>query len=97
MNEGNQERLHAVVEGRVQGVNYRYFVTQQAQILHITGWVRNRWNGAVELVAEGRRPDLDKLVAALRRGPPASYVTDVELEWLAATGEFAGFRVYPTV
>ena len=46
-------RLHATVEGRVQGVSFRYFVTEQAQRLGLKGWVRNRYNGDVEV--HGRR------------------------------------------
>ncbi len=86
-------RLHAIVEGTVQGVGFRYFVQQSAYYLHLTGWVRNRWDGSVEVLAEGERPALEKLLAALRRGPGGSDVEQVTPEWQPATGEFSSFQV----
>lgn len=89
-------RLHATVEGRVQGVGYRAFVEQNAYALGLKGWVRNRWNGTVEVMAEGQRPDLEKLLAALHRGPRSANVTQVQAEWLPATQEFSRFTVRMT-
>ena len=93
---GQAARLHAVVEGRVQGVGFRYFVEENAMNLGLKGWVRNRWDGSVEVVAEGPRPAVERLLAALRRGPSASLVTDVQADWLPATGEFKYFQVRST-
>ncbi len=59
MNETNIPRLHAIVEGHVHGVGFRAFVIRRASSLGVTGWVRNRWDGTVEVVAEGERPDLE--------------------------------------
>lgn len=53
MSEQEFQRLYAVVEGRVQGVGFRYFTQERAVLLGLNGWVRNRWNGTVELIAEG--------------------------------------------
>jgi acylphosphatase len=89
-------RLHATIEGRVQGVGYRAFVEQNAYALGLRGWVRNRWNGSVEVAVEGERPDLEKLLAALYRGPRAADVTNVQYEWLPATKEFSHFSVRMT-
>lgn len=96
MAEKEMSRLHAIVEGRVQGVGFRAFVMDVAEMLPVTGWVRNRWDETVEVVAEGERPVLEKLLAALRRGPSAAYVSRVQEEWSAATGEFRDFRVKGT-
>jgi acylphosphatase len=90
-------RLHAIVEGYVQGVSFRYFVTKMANGLRVTGWVRNRINGNVEVVAEGPRSALDKLLGALRQGPPSAMVTSLDHEWLPPTKEFRGFKVIPTI
>jgi acylphosphatase len=95
-NASQVARLQATVEGRVQGVGFRAFVEQSAETLNLKGWVRNRWEGSVEVVAEGERQDLEKLLAALRRGPRASGVSDVRFEWLPATGEFTYFSVRMT-
>jgi acylphosphatase len=90
-------RLHAVVEGYVQGVGFRVFVSNTAEQLGLSGWVRNRWNGDVEVVAEGQRSALDSLITALYKGPRSSHVTKVATEWLLASGEFSGFHIRPTV
>lgn len=89
-------RLHATVEGRVQGVGFRYFVQENAVILGVTGWVRNRWNGAVEVLAEGEQTKLEKFHQIIQRGPRAAFVSEVSVEWLPATGEFHDFRVRTT-
>jgi len=98
MNPTQQEtaRLHAYVEGRVQGVGFRYFVEETAIALSLKGWVRNRWDGSVEVVAEGDRQSLEKLLTALRRGPRAALVSDVRPEWSPASGEFQNFHVRMT-
>jgi acylphosphatase len=95
-NKQSLSRLHATIEGRVQGVGYRAFVEQNAYSLRLTGWVRNRWDGSVEVLAEGERDDLERLLAALYRGPRASNVSNLRLEWHPATGEFSRFSVHMT-
>jgi acylphosphatase len=92
----SRARLHATVEGRVQGVSFRYFVTEQAQRLGLSGWVRNRYNGDVEVLAEGPRYDLEKLLLGLHQGPSMAMVSNVETEWLSASGEFSSFWVRST-
>ncbi|MEW5871325.1 MAG: acylphosphatase [Chloroflexota bacterium] len=95
-NEPETARLHAIVEGRVQGVGFRYFVEETAVNLGLQGWVRNRWEGSVEVVAEGPRASLEKLLAALQRGPRAAFVSNIENRWLPPTGEFSRFYVRST-
>ena len=91
------ERLWVIVEGRVQGVGFRYFVSQAAENLGLQGWVRNRWDDTVELIAEGERAELEKLLVKVERGPSSAFVSRLQVEWLPATGEFGGFRVRQTV
>lgn len=95
-NHGDQVRLRAIVQGRVQGVGFRYFAQEQAIALNLTGWVRNLWDGNVETVAEGPRIQVEKFLAALNRGPRSAYVREVSVEWQPATGEFKDFRVRAT-
>lgn len=57
------------VEGRVQRVGFRYYVTEQARALGVRGWVRNRSDGSVEAVASGPEGALHQLEQALWRGP----------------------------
>jgi acylphosphatase len=89
----NEARLEATVRGVVQGVGFRVFVVEAARALGVSGWVANDRGGVVRCVAEGPRPSLELLVADLRRGPAASIVDDVRLEWGAASGEFQGFSI----
>ena len=96
MIEGNLSRLHVVVKGRVQGVSFRYFVSEQATYLGVNGWVRNRWDGSVEVMVEAQRGQLESLLQELHKGPPASHVSEVTVEWLEATGEFTSFWVRST-
>ena len=88
--------LHATVEGRVQGVGFRYFVQETADSLELTGWVRNRWDGSVEVWAEGAREKLEKLQAALQRGPRSASVQAVKTDWQTPSGKFHGFYVRST-
>jgi acylphosphatase len=90
-------RLHAVVDGLVQGVGFRMFVLDYARSFGLTGWVRNTYSGQVEVVAEGHYPQLERLVEKLRTGPRSSFVEDLQKEWLPATGEFRSFEVRNTI
>jgi len=85
------ERLHAVIHGDVQGVGFRYFLMREAQRLGLRGWVRNRDDGTVEFVAEGRRIDLERLRQAAGRGPQLAQVEKMDAEWSAAAGGLEGF------
>jgi acylphosphatase len=80
------ERLHAVIRGDVQGVGFRYFLIRSAAPLDLRGWVRNREDGTVELVAEGSRANLERLLLAAREGPRMARVTHVDADWQAAAG-----------
>ncbi len=86
-------RLTATVRGRVQGVGFRYFTLRQARALGVTGWVRNEPDRSVSLEAEGPRASLEALLDALRQGPSAARVTDVDVHWRPATDVFIDFRV----
>jgi acylphosphatase len=61
--------VHFLIQGRVQGVGFRWFVQREASELNLRGWVRNTEDGDVEVVAAGEAGDLDELRASLRRGP----------------------------
>lgn len=82
--------------GRVQGVGFRFFVIDTAQELDLTGWVRNLSDGRVEVLAEGPRNSLDRLLEILHQGPPASWVTRVDATWESGSAEFPDFRAVRT-
>ena len=83
----------AIVTGRVQGVGFRYSAVRRARELGLFGAVSNRSNGSVEVQAEGRLQDLERLLTWLRRGPPGAHVQDVQVEWLPWTGRYRDFEV----
>lgn len=85
-------RLHAVVFGIVQGVNFRYYTQQRANLLGLSGWVANRHDGSVEVVAEGPREMVEDLLAFLNTGPSSARVDRVDTRWEKPTGETGGFR-----
>jgi len=85
------ERLRAVIHGDVQGVGFRYFLLRKATQLGLKGWVRNHDDGTVELVAEGRRLELEELRRAAEEGPRLARVSRVDVQWTAATGGLEAF------
>lgn len=89
-------RLHAVIEGSVQGVGFRGFVLDHAINLGLKGWVRNQWNGNVEVLAEGSHESLELLLDHLRQGPNLSQVSNVQVEWQESKNEFTSFFVAKT-
>jgi acylphosphatase len=93
--ESTHLSLHASVHGRVQGVGFRVFVTTSAVAVGLTGRVRNRSDGSVEVVAEGNGAALERLLALLQEGPPMAHVEGVETEWSAASNAFGSFSVGP--
>lgn len=88
-----QRCTHLIISGDVQGVGYRAWALGQAQELRITGWVKNREDGAVEVLAEGSRADLEQFIKQCHHGPEVAWVKKVELIWEKATEEFVGFEV----
>ena len=87
------ERLHAIVFGQVQGVSFRFYTRDTASELGLTGWVANRYDGSVEVVAEGPRPMLDQLLQFLHQGPSMARVDQVQHDFLPATREFKRFTI----
>ncbi len=92
----NNVRLNAIIEGRVQGVGFRAFTQRHGIEYGLTGWVRNRWDGTVEVVAEGSRMNLEKFLRVLQRGPFYGTTNRVKTNWRDATGEFNTFRIQMT-
>lgn len=70
--------LYVAVRGRVQGVGFRWFVRERARALGLTGWVRNRDDGSVEVLALGNEASLRQLRHLLGTGPSGASVSAVE-------------------
>jgi len=86
-------RAHLIIEGRVQGVWYRDSTREEATRLDLTGWVKNRFDGNVEIVAEGPREMVEKLIEWCHHGPPIARVAKVHEIKEDFTGEFDTFRI----
>ena len=86
-------RSHLIIEGRVQGVWFRDSTRKEAERLNITGWVKNRSDGAVEVVAEGSKEDVEKLRQWCNNGPPAAIVNNIREFKEYYTGEFKSFTI----
>ena len=87
------KRIHLVVRGRVQGVYFRASAQREARQLGLTGWVKNRNDGAVELVAEGEEDQVKDFLAWSQQGPSTARVDKVETRWRSYTGEYPNFRI----
>jgi len=86
-------RVRAIVTGRVQGVSYRASTAEEARRLGITGWVRNRRDGSVELEAQGPPEVITALLAWCSQGPPSARVAAVAVEELAPGASETTFSV----
>ncbi len=89
----NNIRAHLIIEGMVQGVWFRDSTREEATRLDLTGWVKNRFDGNVEIVAEGPREKVEKLIEWCHHGPPIARVTKVHEIKEDFTGEFDSFRI----
>lgn len=87
------ERVEISVRGRVQGVAFRWYTQQKALSLGLLGWVANRPDGSVQIVAEGSRRDLETFCDWAMRGPEHARVDGHEISWGKAAGEFDDFRI----
>ncbi len=88
-----KSRVHLIIEGRVQGVWFRESTRQEAVSLGVTGWVRNRRGGTVEVVAEGAEERVKKLVLWCHKGPPAATVLAVHETLDKWKGGFTSFEI----
>lgn len=85
------------IEGRVQGVGFRWWIAGRAKNLGLVGWVRNLKDGRVEVVVEGPKKEIKKLVEECKKGPLLSKVSHLDVSWEEATKEFEDFEIRSTV
>ena len=87
------EELHCQIYGRVQMVMFRDFVARHARSLGLVGYVRNRDHDSVEVVAQGPKESLDKLLIYLHKGSLLSRVERVDVAWRDQTSPFDAFTI----
>ncbi len=91
--ENNFLEFYAKVYGKVQGVGYRYFVKEKAQSLDIFGYVKNLEDGSVEVLAQGREENLQKLIEELKKGPFLARVDKLDIVFRKPLNIFYNFRI----
>jgi len=87
------KQVHLFVRGRVQGVFFRASAQREARRLGLTGWVKNRPDGSVEVLAEGEEEEIKELIGWANRGPGAARVDRVVVRWRSFTGDYPDFRI----
>ena len=86
-------RIKIQVSGNVQGVGYRYYTYRTARRLSLAGYVKNKPDGSVEIVAEGDKAKLLSLLEELRIGPPGASVQNLGIKWEDPKNEFYDFKI----
>lgn len=86
-------RARVVIEGRVQGVNFRAATREQARITGVEGWVRNLDDGRVEAIFEGPEAAVKFIISWCHSGPRHARVDRIDVAWEPPTGQERGFRI----
>ncbi len=87
------KRIKITVSGRVQGVCFRYFAYELALKLNIKGYVKNLWNGDVEIAASGSEQNVERFLKQVKIGPPASRIDKVELQEIPDSIDYDSFKI----
>jgi len=88
-----ETKVHLLVSGVVQGVGYRMFVQRLARHMKLTGWVKNRPSGQVEIEAEGERGMIEAFIQTLYTGNRYATVRQIATQWKPYTGQHTGFDI----
>lgn len=85
---------HITIRGFVQGVGFRYFAYNRATNLSLTGFVRNLYNGDVEIEVEGDRSLIEEFIKEMKIGPRAAHVADVKIHWKEKSNKYHSFEIH---
>ena len=88
-----KKAIKAIISGQVQGVGYRYFAAREASLLGIIGYVRNLYDGRVEVFAEGEDTSIDRFGQILEEGPRFGNVSDIKIENYPPEGIYTNFTI----
>lgn len=88
-----QKCIQLVIRGRVQGVYFRASAQREARQLGLTGWVKNRPDGSVEVMVEGEEDQVKDFLSWAQHGPATARVDDIETRWRSYSGQFPDFRI----
>lgn len=84
---------HIVVSGRVQGVGFRYYTVRVADCYGITGWVRNNYDGTVEILAQGPENMMKDFILKIKNGPITSEVTSINIDKRSIVRKYTSFEI----
>ncbi len=87
------KRLELAISGKVQGIFFRQFIKEKADLLNLKGYVKNETNGTLIAVAEGEDDKLQELINHAKTGPRLALVTDVKISWSKPTSQFNQFTI----
>ncbi len=87
------KQVQVRVRGRVQGVFFRAAAQREAKRLGLSGWVRNRTDNSLEILAEGEEGGIKDLINWAQNGPSAARVDNVDVRWRSFVGDFYDFRI----
>ena len=87
-----RKQVHVYYSGRVQGIGFRYTLTDIANYQKVSGWVKNLDDARVELVAEAKEDTLKIFLQQVDQHF-SQYIQEANIEWLPASGEFRDFKV----
>tara|TARA_Y100000310_G_scaffold340504_1_gene436498 strand:+ start:241 stop:585 length:345 start_codon:yes stop_codon:yes gene_type:complete len=90
------KQINIKIYGRVQGVGFRVFVKDKADSLKLKGFVMNRNDGSVLIIAQGVKEKLEELLRAVKKGPTLSKVGDVDVSWGESKEKFRDFKIRKT-
>lgn len=88
-----KKQVNIKIFGLVHGVFFRSSTKEQANLLNLKGYVKNVYNGTVEIIAEGNEKNLKKLIEWAKFGPPLARVDKIDVKWQNATGNFKNFEI----
>lgn len=88
-----EKSAHIIVQGVVQGVGFRWFVEKEAKKLGLKGFVRNLYNGNVEVKVEGEQAIIQELIKTLKIGNSYSRVTGVNVDWQEFENKYSAFSI----
>lgn len=85
--------VHILVSGKVQGVAFRYYARNVAEELEIAGWIKNLNDGRVELMIEGTKLSLEKMIEWCTHGPDRAIVENIVVDWLPCIKKYSQFQI----
>ena len=87
------KQVHLYIKGDVIGVGFRAWTKIQAKIINVTGWVRNNYEGFVEAQIQGDEEKIKQIIELIKKGPPVSHVSDVQIFWQEPKEIFDEFKI----